>query len=108
MGVSKKTKEYRYRLAESQNWRCAYCGGVLEFHESTVDHIVPKRENGPNTWYNLVTCCKFCNEAKMHCNAFRFYGLRQRGVNEGWWPPAVFPTSEAVKHLRALWRTSAR
>jgi len=30
----------------------------------TLDHVIPKERNGPDTWENLVCCCHTCNRAK--------------------------------------------
>ena len=40
---------------------CAYCGD--EFPESvlTRDHIIPRSQNGNDTWENCVTACRDCN-----------------------------------------------
>ncbi|NNG34534.1 HNH endonuclease [Nakamurella aerolata] len=39
---------------------CAYCGE----HGDTVDHIVPQSRGGQNTWDNLITACRECNNRK--------------------------------------------
>jgi hypothetical protein len=39
---------------------CAYCGK----HAVTVDHIIPKSKNGTEDPWNLVACCKGCNNKK--------------------------------------------
>ena len=30
----------------------------------TIDHVIPRSRGGGNTWSNLVTCCKKCNQKK--------------------------------------------
>lgn len=40
---------------------CQYCGNK---HDLTLDHILPKSRGGPDTWENLVTACKSCNNIK--------------------------------------------
>jgi len=49
-------------------WRdknqCQYCGIIETPKELTLDHIIPKSRGGKNTWKNLVTCCKKCNQEK--------------------------------------------
>ena len=30
----------------------------------TIDHILPRSKGGKNTWKNLVTACKKCNQKK--------------------------------------------
>jgi 5-methylcytosine-specific restriction endonuclease McrA len=43
---------------------CLYCGG--RFHPSALsrDHITPLSRGGLDTWTNLVTACKRCNNHK--------------------------------------------
>lgn len=52
----------RRSILARDNYTCQYCG-----HKSsdlTVDHIIPRRLGGGNTWDNLVACCKKCNTKK--------------------------------------------
>ena len=43
---------------------CCYCGSHVRDHDATRDHIVPVSKGGPNTWMNVVTACKPCNNYK--------------------------------------------
>lgn len=49
-------------------WRdklqCQYCEKVFKSEELTLDHVIPKCRGGENTWENLVTACKKCNQKK--------------------------------------------
>jgi 5-methylcytosine-specific restriction endonuclease McrA len=45
-------------------FRCQYCGVRFEAKDLTLDHVYPKSRGGPNSWQNLVTCCKPCNRMK--------------------------------------------
>ncbi len=64
----------KYRLVSSRPTRqniytrdsnhCQYCGNVFPVEELTLDHVFPKSRGGKNTWKNLVTCCKKCNQRK--------------------------------------------
>ena len=38
---------------------CQYCG--KKAHDLTIDHVVPRRQNGAHTWENVVTACNRCN-----------------------------------------------
>jgi len=46
------------------NKRCFYCGKTLLFKQSTLDHYYPKSLGGRGEIFNLVNCCKKCNEEK--------------------------------------------
>jgi hypothetical protein len=43
---------------------CAYCGTMLPISKLTRDHIVPFSRRGKDTWMNVVTACRGCNEKK--------------------------------------------
>ena len=38
---------------------CQYCG--KKAHDLTLDHVIPRRQNGAHTWENVVTACNRCN-----------------------------------------------
>lgn len=44
--------------------RCQYCANQFAIDKLTLDHILPKSRGGQNTWINLVTACKKCNQRK--------------------------------------------
>ena len=44
------------------HFTCQYCGVVGK--DLTLDHVIPRRHDGPSTWENLVTCCRRCNTKK--------------------------------------------
>jgi hypothetical protein len=44
---------------------CAYCGNQFSGNGSlSRDHIVPRSRGGEDTWMNVVTACKTCNQRK--------------------------------------------
>lgn len=43
---------------------CAYCGDSFHFLRLTRDHIKPVSRGGLDTWMNVVTACRPCNERK--------------------------------------------
>jgi len=49
-------------------WRdknqCQYCGVIEAPRDMTIDHVIPRSRGGENTWSNLITCCKKCNQKK--------------------------------------------
>ena len=49
-------------------WRdqntCQYCSKEEESRMLTIDHVLPRSKGGKNTWENLVTACKKCNQKK--------------------------------------------
>lgn len=48
-------------IYKRDGFKCAYCG---KNDNLTWDHIIPESKGGKNSWTNLVTCCKTCNQKK--------------------------------------------
>ena len=43
---------------------CLYCGKRYTAHELSRDHVTPLSSGGTDTWTNVVTACKRCNNHK--------------------------------------------
>jgi hypothetical protein len=43
---------------------CGYCGTEFSTQRLTRDHIKPVSQGGPDTWMNVVTACRSCNQRK--------------------------------------------
>jgi hypothetical protein len=43
---------------------CAYCAQRFRFDQLDMEHIVPSSKGGEDSWMNLVTACKACNNRK--------------------------------------------
>ena len=52
----------RKNIIKRDGHQCQYCG--TKEGPVTVDHIVPKRFGGQDTWENLVCACTKCNSKK--------------------------------------------
>jgi len=44
--------------------KCQYCGKRFATSELSLDHVVPRSQNGRSTWDNIVCCCITCNVRK--------------------------------------------
>lgn len=51
----------RHSILARDNYTCQYCGSKRDL---TIDHVLPRWCGGPQTWDNLVTCCRKCNLKK--------------------------------------------
>jgi 5-methylcytosine-specific restriction endonuclease McrA len=43
---------------------CQYCGHGFPTSELSLDHVVPRSQNGPTCWENIVCSCVSCNVRK--------------------------------------------
>ena len=41
---------------------CQYCGAKVK--DLTLDHVVPRRQDGGHSWENIVAACGSCNRRK--------------------------------------------
>ncbi|HEX8322989.1 MAG TPA: HNH endonuclease [Tepidisphaeraceae bacterium] len=44
--------------------KCQYCGKKFATSELSLDHVVPRSQDGKTTWDNIVCCCVKCNVKK--------------------------------------------
>ena len=51
-------------LFHRDKYVCAFCGSDFTHHRLTCDHIVPMSRGGRDTWMNVVTACRTCNQKK--------------------------------------------
>ena len=52
----------RKNIFKRDNHLCQYCGKQVK--PLTIDHIIPKKRGGKDTWENLVAACSKCNTRK--------------------------------------------
>lgn len=72
----------RYKLGESQNWKCLYCGEPLDMRQALqpndrnyeVDHIIPFSLILDNTLHNKALVCHACNQHKGQRTPLMFLG----------------------------------
>ncbi|QFY88489.1 HNH endonuclease [Magnetovirga frankeli] len=43
---------------------CLYCGGRFAASALTRDHVLPKSRGGSDSWANVVSACRSCNQRK--------------------------------------------
>jgi len=51
-------------LFHRDRYLCAFCGSNLPASKLTRDHVIPFSRGGKDTWMNVVTACRSCNERK--------------------------------------------
>lgn len=62
--ISRGVKPSRKNILWRDKCQCQYCGVIEAPKDMTIDHVIPRSRGGGNTWSNLVTCCKKCNQKK--------------------------------------------
>ena len=63
--VPKQTVKFNRRniFARDHN-QCQYCGRKFPTSELSLDHVIPRSQNGRTTWENIVCACVDCNVRK--------------------------------------------
>ena len=54
----------RRNIFKRDRFTCQYCGRQPAQDELTIDHVVPRSQNGQSTWDNCVLACLDCNHRK--------------------------------------------
>lgn len=60
----KTVKLTRKNIFLRDQYTCQYCGRRFPPSELTIDHVIPISRGGTNSWRNVVTACKECNNRK--------------------------------------------
>lgn len=61
---AQRVKLNRRNLFARDHNRCQYCGKHFSTSELSIDHVIPRTQEGPDTWENLVCACVKCNSKK--------------------------------------------
>ncbi len=61
---NKHAKWSKYNVKLRDDFKCGYCNTRYSARSLTIDHILPKSKGGKHSWFNSVTACKKCNQAK--------------------------------------------
>ncbi len=59
-----QVKFNRRNIYARDGCRCQYCGRKFASSELSLDHVIPRSQDGGSTWENLVCCCLKCNVRK--------------------------------------------
>ncbi|MBN9422810.1 MAG: hypothetical protein BGO63_02245 [Candidatus Accumulibacter sp. 66-26] len=51
-------------LFQRDHYLCCYCGARKPAHALTRDHVRPLSRGGRDSWKNVVTACRACNQRK--------------------------------------------
>jgi 5-methylcytosine-specific restriction endonuclease McrA len=55
-------KMSRYEVFVRDDFTCQYCG--VKNRDITLDHVIPRSQQGSHTWENVVCACGRCNRRK--------------------------------------------
>jgi hypothetical protein len=61
MKPKKSIKSYIY---ERDKRKCRLCSKYLKYQQASLDHYLPRSKGGTGDVFNLILCCKKCNNIK--------------------------------------------
>lgn len=64
LGSTPSLTRFNHKLFKRDRYTCAYCGGVFGAHALEREHILPSSRGGTDTWMNVVSACRTCNQLK--------------------------------------------
>lgn len=89
----------RYLIWRGMNRRCSYCGSLISFRETTVDHVVARQRGGFDRHGNIYPACYPCNQLK-GSSSLKGFARRTIGMERKFY----FQTGEPIDVVRArLW-----
>src|SRR5690349_13818689 len=59
-----RTPELRQAIHAREGGVCFYCLRRIGQDFQCLDHVIPRAQLGPNSYRNLVSCCRECNSRK--------------------------------------------
>ncbi len=59
-----RTRELRQAIHAREGGVCFYCLRRTDQEMQCLDHVIPRAQLGPNSYRNLVSCCRECNSRK--------------------------------------------
>lgn len=85
-------------ILRRDEFTCQYCG--RRGRHLTLDHVIPRHQNGPHTWKNLVAACMFCNRKK---GGKQLHEVNMRLLRQPFEPKAtaVYRFSQHIKQNEA-------
>jgi 5-methylcytosine-specific restriction endonuclease McrA len=72
------TPEHRRAIHAREGGVCFYCLRRTGQEIQCLDHVIPRAQLGPNSYRNLVSCCRECNSRKGERPAADFLRLLYR------------------------------
>jgi CRISPR-associated endonuclease Csn1 len=83
LGLHEKVAGLKYQLFKDQGGECLYCQqpfAETDLANYRIEHIVPRKQNGPDAMVNYVLAHETCNDAKGELTPFQWKFGREGGV----------------------------
>lgn len=64
LAATPRLTRFNHKLFKRDRCLCAYCGGHFAEGKLEREHVLPLSRGGADTWTNVVTACRTCNQLK--------------------------------------------
>jgi hypothetical protein len=64
LSATPRLTRFNHKLFKRDRYVCAYCGERFPEHELEREHVIPVSRGGGDTWTNVVSACRACNQLK--------------------------------------------
>ena len=64
LSATPRLTRHNHKLFRRDRYTCGYCGGIFREHELKREHVIPTSRGGKDTWTNVVSACRSCNQLK--------------------------------------------
>ena len=64
LSATPRLTRHNHKLFRRDRNTCAYCGGVFRECQLEREHVIPTSRGGRDTWMNVVSSCRACNQFK--------------------------------------------
>jgi HNH endonuclease len=64
LSATPRLTRHNHKLFKRDRCVCAYCGGAFVEAQLEREHVIPLSRGGANSWTNVVSACRTCNQLK--------------------------------------------
>jgi len=64
LSAAPRLTRHNHKLFRRDRYTCGYCGGLFREHQLEREHVIPTSRGGKDTWANVVSACRSCNQLK--------------------------------------------
>jgi hypothetical protein len=64
LSATPRLTRFNHKLFKRDRCVCAYCGSVFAEAQLEREHVIPLSREGADTWTNVVSACRICNQLK--------------------------------------------
>ena len=64
LSATPRLTRHNHKLFRRDRYTCGYCGALFREHELEREHVILTSRGGKDSWTNVVSACRSCNQLK--------------------------------------------